>query len=137
MKHNIYKSNKLIIHHIMEKQWKYNYKANKGTHLSIVTERSPQACKPARTIELLWSSATCLTSSGCLPLSTFTDMLVKDFNISIDITRHVIVLGTLRIPFPELTKERQKCWLQMHGMQQRQYLTIIMEIYDNIKSNCI
>lgn len=81
----------------------------KGTHFSIVTERSPHACNPASTNEVL-SSATCPINSGHLTLSICGDMLVNAFNMSMDMTRHVIVFGTFGIPIPGLTEGSKRDW---------------------------
>lgn len=84
------------------------------THLSIVTERSPQAWSPARTKELQEDRSFlpshswwfCSTSFDCSTSSLCSDILLKAFKVSMDITRHVIVLGTLGFLFPDLNKIR-------------------------------
>lgn len=101
-----------------------NIKGHLGSHFSIVTERSPQACNPASTNEVLLS-ATCPISSGFLT-SSCIDMSVKAFNMSMDITRHVIVLGTFKTLFPELTKERRKEML----LTNRSYTNTVPNHYD-------
>lgn len=86
------------------------------TNLSIVTERSPHAWRPASTREhgLFASLDDCelfgpsfnAAASKSKSFSSRGTSLVKDFNISVESTRHVIVVGASGHLFPELTEKR-------------------------------
>lgn len=77
----------------------------KFTHFSIVTERSPQACKPARISEDLPSAR-----SGCFIFAQGNEIA---FSVSIDNTLHVTIWGPTGIAFPGLGEKKKQGWYKV------------------------